>query len=52
MSHHFRILREAGLVRTRNAGAVLQNALRKEEIEQRFPGLLGSILAQLATKTA
>jgi DNA-binding transcriptional ArsR family regulator len=46
MSHHFRVLRDAGLVQTRNVGTTHMNALRSEELEQRFPGLLSSILAQ------
>ena len=44
MSHHFRVLREAGVIRTRVAGAVHLNALRAEDIEARFPGLLGVVL--------
>ncbi len=44
MSHHFRILREAGLVRTVVAGTVHQNSLRREELNSRFPGLLTAIL--------
>ena len=46
MSHHFRILREAGLIHTRNEGTVHQNQLRREELDGRFPGLLGAVLAQ------
>lgn len=46
MSHHFRVLREAGLVYTRNIGTTHMNSLRGEELETRFPGLLGSILGQ------
>jgi DNA-binding transcriptional ArsR family regulator len=48
MSHHFRILRDAGLVQTRGAGTVHQNTLRREELNARFPGLLDAILAQSA----
>jgi DNA-binding transcriptional ArsR family regulator len=47
MSHHFRILREAGLVQTRVAGTVHQNTLRRAELDARFPGLLDAVLAQL-----
>ncbi|WP_248921082.1 ArsR/SmtB family transcription factor [Pseudomonas entomophila] len=46
MSHHFRVLREAGLVYTRNIGTTHMNSLRGEELETRFPGLLASILGQ------
>lgn len=45
MSHHFRVLRDAGLVRTRNDGTTHMNSLRREEIDRIFPGLLGAILA-------
>ncbi|WP_082484741.1 ArsR/SmtB family transcription factor [Pseudomonas sp. Leaf129] len=44
-SHHFRVLREAGLMRTRSVGATHVNALRKNNIEIRFPGLLDCILS-------
>ncbi|PHX51372.1 ArsR family transcriptional regulator [Pseudomonas syringae pv. syringae] len=46
MSHHFRVLRDAGLVQTRNVGTTHMNSLRKQMLESRFPGLLDSILAQ------
>jgi DNA-binding transcriptional ArsR family regulator len=47
MSHHFRILREAGLVQTRVAGTVHQNTLRRAELDSRFTGLLDAILKQM-----
>ncbi len=46
MSHHFRVLRDSGLVQTRNVGTTHMNSLRFEELNARFPGLLQSILAQ------
>ncbi|WP_296184099.1 ArsR/SmtB family transcription factor [Pseudomonas sp. UBA1879] len=46
VSHHFRVLRDAGLVHTRTVGTTHMNSLRAAELEQRFPGLLKSILAQ------
>lgn len=46
MSHHFRVLRDAGLVQTRNVGTTHMNSLRGDILEARFPGLLASILAQ------
>ena len=45
MSHHHRVLRDAGLVWTRSEGVVHQNALRREELDRRFPGLLDAVLA-------
>ena len=45
MSHHFRVLRDGGVIRTRNEGTVHMNALRRDELDARFPGLLGAVLA-------
>ena len=45
MSHHFRVLGEAGLMRTRTDGPAHMNNLRRQEIDQRFPGLLAVVLA-------
>ncbi|MGI4847493.1 MAG: ArsR/SmtB family transcription factor [Janthinobacterium lividum] len=45
-SHHFKVLREAGLVKTEGTGTVHMNRLRHADIESRFPGLLAAILAQ------
>lgn len=44
MSHHFKILREAGLVETRIEGKEHFNTLRTAELEKKFPGLLKSLL--------
>jgi len=44
MSHHFRVLREAGLVVTRIEGVSHMNSLRRDELERRFPGLLDALL--------
>ncbi|WP_339419343.1 MULTISPECIES: ArsR/SmtB family transcription factor [unclassified Pseudomonas] len=46
MSHHFRVLRDAGLVQTRSAGTTHLNSLRGDLLDERFPGLLQTILAQ------
>jgi len=46
VSHHFRVLRDSGLVHTRNVGTTHMNSLRGEELDARFPGLLGAILGQ------
>lgn len=45
VSHHFRVLRDSGLVWTRNDGVTHMNALRREELDGRFPGLLAAVLA-------
>jgi DNA-binding transcriptional ArsR family regulator len=45
MSHHFRVLREAGLVLTKSSGTTHMNALRRKEVDSRFPGLLSAILS-------
>ena len=44
MSHHFRVLREAGLVQTQHVGTTHINTLRRSDIDSRWPGLLTSIL--------
>ncbi|WP_085622849.1 MULTISPECIES: helix-turn-helix transcriptional regulator [unclassified Pseudomonas] len=46
MSHHFRVLRDAGLVHTRNVGTTHMNSLRSAMLGERFPGLLDCILRQ------
>ncbi|HEX8639891.1 MAG TPA: helix-turn-helix domain-containing protein [Allosphingosinicella sp.] len=46
LSNHFKILRAAGLIRTRTAGRDHLSTLRGEEFEARFPGLLATVLAQ------
>jgi DNA-binding transcriptional ArsR family regulator len=43
-SHHLRILREAGLTHTREEGRNRYVRLRREAIEQRFPGLLAGMI--------
>ena len=44
LSHHFRVLREAGVVRTRLDGRKRLLSLRQDDLNQRFPGLLAAIL--------
>lgn len=44
LSHHFRILREAGIIRSEKEGVTLLNTLRKDELNKKFPGLLESVL--------
>jgi len=44
LSHHFKVLREAGLTHTRVNGTHRYVSLRRDELEVRFPGLLRSVL--------
>ena len=43
-SHHFAVLRNAGLIEQRDEGPRRLNRLRTEEFERRFPGLLRLVL--------
>jgi DNA-binding transcriptional ArsR family regulator len=45
LSHHFRILRESGVIDSEPQGTILMNRLRRKDLEARFPGVLKSILA-------
>jgi DNA-binding transcriptional ArsR family regulator len=45
MSHHFRILREAGLTLTFVEGRAHRVQLRRTEFDARFPGLLNALAA-------
>jgi DNA-binding transcriptional ArsR family regulator len=44
VSHHFRVLRDSGVVRTRTDGTAHMNELRRAELDGLFPGLLDAIL--------
>jgi DNA-binding transcriptional ArsR family regulator len=44
LSLHFKVLREAGLIRGERHGVEMQNTSRCTEIDQRFPGLIASIV--------
>jgi DNA-binding transcriptional ArsR family regulator len=45
LSHHFRVLREAGVVHTRLDGRRRYLTLRRDDLDDRFPGLLDAVLA-------
>jgi DNA-binding transcriptional ArsR family regulator len=44
LSLHFKILREAGLIRSERHGVEMRNISRCTELEQRFPGLIRAIV--------
>ena len=48
-THHFKVLREAGVIRQRQEGTARLNTLRRDDLEARFPGLLASILEAAAS---
>ena len=43
-SHHFKVLRLAGVIAQRDEGTRRISSLRRDDLEQRFPGLLESVL--------
>lgn len=45
LTHHFRVLRESGVVGTDRSGTRSLNRLRRTELDESFPGLLDSVLA-------
>lgn len=44
ISHHYRVLREAGLIRTVADGRKRIVTVRRGDMEARFPGLLSAVL--------
>jgi DNA-binding transcriptional ArsR family regulator len=44
MTHHLRVLREAGVIEQRAEGTAKLNTLRREDLDARFPGLLDAVL--------
>jgi DNA-binding transcriptional ArsR family regulator len=50
LSHHFKVLREAGILATRIEGTRHINSLRSADLNSRFPGLLNAILKAPRTK--
>ena len=44
MTHHFKVLREAGVIRQRQEATLRLTSLRREDLDARFPGLLARIL--------
>jgi DNA-binding transcriptional ArsR family regulator len=45
LSHHFRALRQAGIIRQWDEGRQRMNTLRLNELDTRFPGLVAGVLA-------
>lgn len=49
-THHFRVLREAGLIRQVDLGNGRTNELRWADLERRFPDLLRLLAAEAAAR--
>lgn len=47
LSHHFKVLREAGVLFCRKEGTQHLNSLRREDLDSRFPGLLDAVLRSI-----
>src|SRR3954468_12908251 len=45
MTHHFRTLRESGVIRQERQGTTKMTELRREDLDARFPGLLDAVLS-------
>ncbi|MFG1944788.1 ArsR/SmtB family transcription factor [Nonomuraea sp. NPDC048826] len=43
-THHFRVLREAGLIRQHYVGTARMNTLRRAELDEAFPGLIDALV--------
>ena len=43
-THHFRELRECGVIYQRTVGTTRINCLRRDELDSQFPGLLDAVL--------
>ena len=48
MTHHFRVLRESGVIRQKREGTSKLTELRREDLDARFPGLLDAVLTSEA----
>jgi DNA-binding transcriptional ArsR family regulator len=51
LTHHLKVLRDAGLTRTRCEGVQRLVSLRRDDIDERFPGLLELVLSHAPAST-
>ncbi|MFJ7770015.1 ArsR/SmtB family transcription factor [Streptomyces sp. NPDC097107] len=51
-THHFRVLRESGLVCQTYRGTAKMNGLRRDDLDALFPGLFDALLAAAARQDA
>ena len=48
MTHHFRVLRESGVIRQKREGTSKLTELRREDLDAQFPGLIEAVLSSEA----
>jgi DNA-binding transcriptional ArsR family regulator len=48
MTHHYRVLRESGVIRQERRGTTKLSEVRREDLNSRFPGLLDAVLSSQA----
>ncbi|GAA4888401.1 ArsR/SmtB family transcription factor [Streptomyces coeruleoprunus] len=51
-THHFRVLRESGVIRQTYQGTAKMNGLRRDDLDALFPGLLDAVLAAAGHQSA
>jgi DNA-binding transcriptional ArsR family regulator len=51
LTHHFRVLREAGVIAQRHEGTARLSRLRREDLEDRFPGLLDAVTVAVESES-
>jgi len=51
LAHHFKVLRENGIITTRTEGTYSVNSLRRADLDARFPGLLDAVLNAAHTRS-
>jgi len=44
LTHHYRVLRDAGIIWQRPSGRETLQSLRRDDLDARFPGLLDSVI--------
>ncbi len=47
LSHHFKVLRESGIINVRIEGKQRFLSIRFTELEEKFPGLIGSVIRSI-----
>ena len=51
LTHHFRVLRKAGLIRQVDRGNSRAATLRRADLEAKFPGLLALVASELRARS-